>query len=126
MEMIQVKKVSGGMEKLMEKTCLKEKVSVYIPSTFDVNQKIDNSFYVNHVLTAFSLLFGGASSYEAKGAWVSDEKGLVIEDVTIVYSFTSEINDDVIEKVLDICEWIKEEMKQECVSLEVNNKLYFI
>lgn len=105
---------------------LKDRIVVYVPSTVNVNQSIDNSVYVRHVMEELSKLFGGATAYDANGAWLSDEKGLVIEQVTMVYSFTDSLDNQKLEKVIELCEWIKEEMSQECVSLEVNGQLYFV
>lgn len=114
------------MNRLEGLTSLKEKIAVYVPSTIDVNKKIDNSFYVHEILKEFSEIFGGATAYNASGAWVSSEKGLIIEDVVIVYSYSDKLTNNDIDKIICICEWLKDELKQECISLEVNDKLYFI
>ncbi len=54
-------------------------------------------------------------------------KKLVKEEVTICESYcTTEDFKKSINDVVDYCENLKDEMKQEAVSLEVNNELYFI
>ena len=106
--------------------CLDHNVKIYVPSTIDVNKKIDNSSYVKQALELFSDLFGGATSYDAKGAWLS-KKGLVVEDVKIVESYaTKEALEKGLNKVLRYAEKLKRELKQEAVSVEYDNKLYFI
>ena len=106
---------------------LSEKIAVYVPSTYDGNREmIDNSAYVQQVMKELAELFGGSTAYQASGAWISEEKGLIIENITIVYSYCDILTNEKIDDVIKICEYIKEEMKQEAISLEINNKLYFI
>jgi hypothetical protein len=57
---------------------LHEQVKVYVPSTVDVNQGIDNSSYVNQVASEVAGLFGGSSISEQRGCWMS-QVGLVME-----------------------------------------------
>ena len=74
-----------------------------------------------------SNLFGGSTSYKAIGTFISSKKKLIKEDVTICESYcTSKDFKKSINDVVDYCEKLKDEMKQEAVSLEVNNELYFI
>lgn len=76
---------------------------------------------------ALSSLFGGATITPARGAWMSDECGLIREDVQIVYSFTEaeKLNSHAAE-ILEIVQRVKSEMRQEAVSVEINNELYLI
>ena len=59
---------------------LDSKVSIYVPSTTDVN-KADNEGlqerFVNLTIKEFSELFGGATATDAIGGWFSKEKGIV-------------------------------------------------
>jgi len=106
---------------------LSHSIKLYIPSTFDVNGKIDSRQYVSDTLALFSKWFGGATSYDAKGAWVSGSKGLVVEDITIVVSYaTREQVKKHLEDVLRHANKIKTELKQEAVSLEYDNELYLV
>lgn len=104
-------------------------VSVYVPSTKNVNEVLSESAreeYVKMVLEALSNLFGGATSYDAKGSWVSN-KGLVLEDIKVCKSYcTSEQLKAGVDKVIGLCQELKSELGQEAISLEINNKLYFI
>lgn len=102
-------------------------VKLYIPSTANVDRPIENTEYVNKTSTLFSGLFGGATTYKVEGAWLSDDKGLVTEPVTIVEAST---NDDGIKmgmpKILALAETIKKQMEQEAVMIEVNREVVFI
>ena len=106
---------------------LGSKVSVYVPATVDVNKEVDNTEYVDKVASELAEFFGGSTYTPAVGCWMSDTEGLVRERTTVVYAYATEADLNThIEDVINLCEWIKEEMKQEAVSLEVNGELYFI
>ena len=119
--------MSLNNKKLENCICLSSSVKVYVPSTFEVNKTIDNSEYVDKTLCFLSECFGGATAFEALGCWSSIQNGLVKENIKICVSYcdTESLN-KYINSVVTHCENIKNEMKQESVSLEVNNVLYFI
>ena len=115
------------MKELKFKFDLDCKFAVYVPSTNDVNNTCDKTEMVNYVLAELSKLFGGATASKSVGAWMSDTAGLVLEDVTIVYSFcTSEQAAEHFADVYAICERIKDEMGQEAVTLEYNGQVKFV
>ena len=115
------------MKTLKFKFDLDCKVSVYVPSTVDVNKEVDNKEQVKQVITELSQMFGGATATEAVGGWVCDSGETVIEKGTIVYSFC---NSESLQKhfadVYGICERIKKEMSQEAVTLEINGQVKFV
>lgn len=107
---------------------LTEKVAIYVPSTVNVNQTIDNSQFVSKVAIELSKLFGGATQTQAIGSWFSqDLNKLVTENVTIVYSncTKSDLEKHLL-KVVNIASQLCSDMTQECISLEINNVLHFI
>lgn len=106
---------------------LNHNIKLYIPSTINADTAINSEKYINDTLSLFSGLFGGATSYEAKGAWLSNVKGLIVEKIVIVESYaTSQQIDLNIEKVLQHALKIKKELNQEAVSLEYDNELYLV
>lgn len=106
---------------------LKNRVAIYIPSTVNVNQAIENSCYVNIIAEKLSDIFGGATAIEASGFWISDKIGLVAEKITIVYAFCDYETLEKHEKtIVTLCNWLKSELTQEAISLEYNNELFFI
>lgn len=103
------------------------KVSIYVPSTYNVNEETDNTEQVRKVIKELSLMFGGATASNAVGGWVTESGETVIEHVTIVYSFcTSEQLKQHFDNVYAIAERIKREMQQEAVTLEVNGQVKFV
>ncbi len=102
-------------------------IKVYVPSTTNVNEKIDNTKYLNETLHTLSNLFGGCTMYESTGVWESMKRELVKENVNVCQSFT---NKKTLKKnlqyVVNHCEYLKKDMKQEGISLEIGNKFYVL
>lgn len=121
-----IKQVNETVNPLARFSALNEDVKIYVPSTVSVSHEVDNSHYVQHVEKELSQLFGGCTTYTANGNYVSNDGKLISEKVNIVQAFTTELRNEDIEKAIQICEYLKNEMLQECVSLEVKGKLYFI
>lgn len=115
------------MKNLKFKFDLDSKVSIYVPSTVNVSEAVDNSEQVKRVIKELSLLFGGATASEAVGGWVAESGETILERVTIVYSFcTSAQLREHFDDVYNIAERIKNEMSQEAVTLEINGQVKFI
>ena len=106
---------------------LSSKITVYIPSTTDINKAIDNTKYVNAAATLLSSLFGGATSCQVLGYWTSPKIGLVKEHTTQVFAYCSDVGlQEHIEKIIDFCANLKSELKQDAIALEINGEMYFI
>ena len=106
---------------------LSSKITVYIPSTQNINKKIDNKKYVDEIASLLSNCFGGATSCQTLGYWISPSAGLVKEKTTMVYAYCTD--DDLqnhAEKVIDYCQNLKTVLKQDAISLEINGEMYFI
>lgn len=113
--------------KLQNMFKLSSKITVYIPSTRDIDKAIDNTLYVDAAATLLSNCFGGATATNALGCWTSPTMGLVKEKTTLVFSYcTTEQLNDHIEKVVSFCENMKKELKQDAIALEINGEMYFI
>ena len=115
------------MKTLKFKFDLDCKVSIYVPSTVNVNEQTDNSAQVKRTITELAQMFGGATASKAVGGWVCANGETVLEEVTIVYSFCSSAQlQENFAKVYAIAERIKTEMNQEAVTLEVNGQVKFV
>ena len=110
--------------------CLSSSVKLYVPSTKNVDSILDESEHaveVDKALSALGTWFGGATAFKALGSWVSADKGLVKESVTIVVSYCSE--NDLLQRAAEFiayAEQLKARLGQEAVSVEINNQLYFV
>ena len=106
---------------------LKCKVAIYVPSTINVNQSIDNTKQIENTCLFLSGIFGGCTAYNASGKWIDSKNNLISESITICFSYCTKkqlrkAKKDVLNYVKSLCQ----EMKQDCISLEINNRLYFI
>ena len=106
---------------------LNSKVAIYVPSTINVNEECDNTQYVKNTIKQLSTWFGGATATPAIGGWVSAAGEVVVENVSIVYSFcTTEDLQKYAADIIALCESIKHDMRQETVTLEVNGQVKFV
>lgn len=108
---------------------LNNRVSIYIPSTIDGNKpaKRAQKKVTKHVAHVFSRIFGGATAYKANGYWSSSEKGLIAEEQNIIFAACTEVDREKNEhRVFALAKFICKYMKQEAVTVEINNTLYFV
>ncbi|MDQ6695411.1 MAG: Crp/Fnr family transcriptional regulator [Chloroflexota bacterium] len=118
---------AGHAATLADRLRRTNQIGLYIPTTMDVDQKLDTSGQVKRTLDFLGDLFGGATSDEAQGVWKSDESGLVGETVYIVTSFVTRADlDRHLPHIVDYLEGLKLELKQEAMAMEINEKLMLI
>lgn len=104
-------------------------ISIFIPSTFNINNNIDNSYYVNYAYNYIRNLYNNANIkyYDTKGSWWSDDlQKVVIENITIITVELNTITEADIYNFIDLANWIKKEMSQEGVSIAINTALAII
>ncbi len=104
-------------------------VSLYIPTTIDVNTSIDTTPYVERTLSFLGQLFGGATTttLQARGVWNSAEVGLVSEGIHIVRSYATQADLDThLQTILDYVEGLKRELRQEAMAVEINQRLMLV
>ena len=95
------------------------KVSIYVPSTVDINTVTDNTEVTKEVMKRMSLLFGGATVETKQGAWICENGELVTESINVVYSFcTSEQYDKYFHDMIKLAKDICIAMNQEAVTFE--------
>jgi hypothetical protein len=105
-------------------------LAVYVPSTKGVDSIISKREYndrIEETQRFLSNLFGGFSSVKVEGGYMSDDKGLVQEDVTRVVAFSNpdgfkEKLDVLLHKIVDWCKiWT-----QESIGFEYEGDLFYI
>lgn len=113
--------------KFSEMDNLNTKISIFVPSTIDIDSPVDNAGQVEKTAIFLSDLFGGCTAIEASGYWIDSNKKLIKEKPVVVYAYTTEAKaQEAEEKIIDFVQQMKREMMQECISIEFNNKLYFV
>lgn len=104
-----------------------QQIGLYIPTTVNVNQSADTQACLQKTLAFMGQLFGGATSNLAQGMWSSQAAELVSETITIVKSYVTQSDlDKHLPAVIEYVESLKDELKQEAMALEVNQKLMLI
>lgn len=108
-------------------SALTDRVALYIPTTVNVNRPTDNSATVAKVAREFSEMFGGATQADRIGYYLANNGELVKEAVTVIYSNTNrETLEANFSTVLKMAEDIRDEYRQEAVTVEVNGAINFI
>ena len=103
----------------------KNKYALYIPSTIG-DDTIDKSLHDAHTRGYANIMlseFGGVTITQGLGMWANKSNVTVTESVSIV---TSSTNIDASEFMQMLAYNVKNLLKQECVSLEINGVLYLI
>lgn len=117
-------KKNARLEKLFT---LSHKITVFVPATkndAEGSHPINNNGYVEQIASIMSESFGGATSTDAIGYWMSPERGLEKENTKLVFSYAENL--DNIDNTLDWCEWLKTELNQDAIAIEIDNQMYFI
>lgn len=116
--------INKKLEKLQP---LRHRVAVYVPGTNGVNAAADNARYVKMAAATLSNLFGGATATPAIGYWMSDAAGLVEEKTTIVYAYAAGADlERGLDVVIDFCADMRGDLRQEAISLAIDDSMYFI
>src|SRR4051812_48003333 len=103
-------------------------VKLYVPSTANVSDPAPEmaQAMTEAACRLLAVLFGGFTVQPAKGGWMSDTFGLVVEEVSLVYSFCDGAAlASGLPKVIRLAKDIAKRMGQEAISLEVNGVLHF-
>ena len=105
-------------------------MAIYVPSTEKANQVISKRDYLNRIDDVRSFLattFGGYSSDSIDGGYVSDEKGLIQEDVTKVTAFSTKENleNKIQSLIAQIRTWCNE-WGQESIGFEFEGDMFYV
>ncbi len=126
-EMSPMSSFTQALQEVHRRLSLNHTVALFVPSTMDVDQEVDNQTQVQEALSFLGNLFGGATSSNAQGAWRSEDSGLVTEQVTIVKTFVSKKTlDAYLDEVFNFASELKVSMKQEAVAVSVDNQLILV
>lgn len=107
----------------------KNQISIFIPSTTNINQKVDNKKYIEYSLNYLERFYDitRINYYNTKGSWYSEDKKQVIEeDITIITVNKEELTEVDINIFIQLANWIKREMAQEGVSIAINSALAIV
>ena len=106
-----------------------DRITIYVPSRDRDGNPVDFESWVTRTLELLSQVGGGATRMPpAQGAWLNpDSKALIIEEVTLVYSYIDA--DALLARLPDLRRLLHEmgrALKQGEVVIEVNDRFYRI
>lgn len=121
------KELDEAIDNAIERLERTNSIGIFIPTTVEVDQTVDTAHYRKKAMDFMAERFGGATCKEANGVWHSEQVGLVGEVIYIVHSYItrSDLN-RYLDEVVDFMKSLKQELKQEAMALEVNNKMTLI
>jgi hypothetical protein len=109
---------------------LNRHTAIYVPSTTSADKPITREEHMRRARQAEQFLskqFGGYTTIETKGGWVSETKGLIKEPVLVVHSYTTKEEYDKKDlKVKAFLEAKKKAWGQESMSFEYQDSLHFV
>lgn len=123
--------VDVAKEKLNESFALPIEMAVYVPSTKGANEKISDAEFrerIEETEKYLSSQFGGYSKVDIDGGYVSDEKGLIKEDVAKVVAFAQDedfLTNRLPRLIKRITLWC-EDWTQESIGFEIEGDLFYI
>ena len=104
-------------------------LSVFIPSTMDIDKKIDNSDIISYSVNYLKNHYNNNDIiyYATNGSWYSDNKqSVIVEDITIMSVDMEAVTAKDIETFKALANYIKESMNQEGVSIAINAALAIV
>jgi len=105
---------------------LTSKVTLYVPSVDSNGHSLPHAaFFVQNTVEYLSEAFGGCTMMDAVGFWLSSNR-LQRESVVVIYSFASNLSKDQKSSVLEYSRWLKREMKQEAIAVEIDGSLFIL
>jgi hypothetical protein len=108
---------------------MNHKIGIVIPSTINVSEAAPKELvnkWVRCAKVEFSKLFGGFTSQNAVGGWLSPKHGLVEENVTVVSAFTDDHGLNRLGEIKAFAAKMGLALSQEAVAVEVDHSLQFV
>ena len=119
-------KIYSNVEESEElKLNMKNTVGILVPSTIEVNTKIDNKKYVEEVENTIKDFGKTINKFDSRGSWYSDVEGVVVEENTIV-TFESNGNPFDMQLLKYLAEKLKTDMKQEAITIILNDGIAIV
>ena len=119
-------KIYSNVEESEElKLNMKNTVGILVPTTIEVNTIIDNKKYVEEVENTIKDFGKTINKFDSKGSWYSDVEGVVVEENTIV-TFESNGNPFDLQLLKYLAEKLKSDMKQEAITIILNDGIAII
>jgi hypothetical protein len=119
--------ISGS--KFIKVNSKNNQISIFIPSTINVDSNADNSEYIAYAIDYLNSVYNEANLkyYDTVGSWYSqDMKKVIVENITIITLTLDKLGAKDILNFINLANYIKTSMHQEAVSMAINNSLAII
>lgn len=105
-------------------------IKVLVPNTLGLSGDLPDGWHdlmVATIADVFTDTFGGCFTQQAVGRYRADNGDRILENNTIVITYTDSVSAEVTDLVLQLCELIKSEFAQESVAYAINvgNEMHF-
>jgi len=109
-------------------TTLGHRIAIYCPSADGQGNSLNGKAktVIDRTHNLLCALNGGSTELRARGAWQNADGRTIIEDVVIVYSYCSELTDDLLSSLADHAHWIKAAACQASVGIEIDHELHLV
>lgn len=105
------------------------KISIYVPSTIDVN-KVNSNFenLTQNTIDKLKKDFNtDVQRYNTQGAWKTEDGNIVYEDINILTIDATEENfENTLNYFISLAKQFKKDLSQEGISIGINNGLLII
>ena len=119
-------KIYSNIEESEElKLNMKNTVGILVPTTININTKINNKKYVEDVENTIKDFGKTINKFDSKGSWYSDAEGVVVEENTIV-TFESNGNPFDMQLLKYLAKKLKYDMKQEAITIILNDGIAIV
>ncbi len=106
---------------------LAHKLEIYIPSTVEANREFKHDDVVKKTLQLFAQEFGGSSSLEIQGCWISRDGKALFEKGTVCFVYCSGGKLDNGKKLLrELAAKMRTALHQEVVAIVIDGTMEFI
>lgn len=109
---------------------LQHSLGIIVPSTTDVDTPLAPEVVATEVRRTAQFLtfwFGGATAISGFGNWwSSDRRKIVTENVTLILSFSGDLDETDVEVAMAYTRGLKNRLGQEAISVLINGTLQFV
>lgn len=103
-------------------TPLNDYISVYVPTNTEANKGL-----LTGVELEMTRTFGGTTQYLTNGTYVMDDGTFVSDEVVVCKSFSmGPIDENAVQKVLDIINVMLLTTQEETIGMEINGTFYLV
>lgn len=102
-------------------------IGIVVPTTVDANVPTDTSLHVEQAKQIMAECFGGVSSWEQQGLYISNTWGIIREKSILVRSYaTTEALHRHFGLLLCFVVHLGQELRQETIAIEIDGKMLLI